>query len=124
MRGSSAAPVGRGRDGRPRPPLFGRSELLGEVEQGLDDIAGARGQALILVGRDGSGKSAVLEEAARRAEDRGFRVVRARALPFETVEPFHLVRTLVDEAFPGEEFLRAQDRPPEANAGTESSSDL
>ncbi len=99
------------RDGRDRLPLFGRAEVLEEVERALDETAASRGKAVLLVGRGGSGKSVALDAAAARAAARGFVPVRARALPGETVEPFRLVRELSAALGPGEELLRGTERP-------------
>ena len=84
-----------GADASRRRPLFGRSEVLEEVERALDEVGTPRGKAVFLVGREGTGKSVILDEATVRAESRGFQPVRARALPGELGEPFRLVRDLL-----------------------------
>ena len=84
-------------------PLFGRSEVVEEVERALDEVGTSRGKALLLVGGGGSGKTVVLGEAAARAEARGFVPVRGRALPGELAEPFRIVRDLSVAAGGGEE---------------------
>ncbi len=76
-------------------PLFGRSEVLEEVERSLDNIATPQARALLIVGTSGSGKSVILAEAAARAEARGFVPVLARVRPREPPEPFRLARDLV-----------------------------
>ncbi|HYA10812.1 MAG TPA: AAA family ATPase [Thermoplasmata archaeon] len=81
-----------------RRPLFGRSEVIEEVERALDEVGTSRGKAVLLVGGGGSGKSVILGEAATRAEARGFVPVRGRALPGELAEPFRLVRDLLTAA--------------------------
>jgi len=89
---------GRARDAPRRRPLFGRSEVIEEVELALDNVGTPRGKAILLVGRGGSGKTVVLDEATARAEARGFVPVRGRALPTELAEPFRLVRELLNSA--------------------------
>jgi tetratricopeptide (TPR) repeat protein len=87
-----------GRDRIVPRPLFGRSEVIEEVERALDEVGSPRGRAVLLVGREGSGKSVVLDAAAARAEVRGFAIVRARAVPAEVPEPFRLARELLVDA--------------------------
>jgi len=88
----------RPRDTPSRQPLFGRSEVLEEVERALDEVGSPRGKPVLLVGSAGSGKSIFLEEVAARTEARGFVPVRARAAPEATPEPFRLVRELLARA--------------------------
>jgi tetratricopeptide (TPR) repeat protein len=108
---------GRVRDAPRRRPLFGRSEVVEEVELAFDNVGTPRGKAILLVGSGGSGKTVVLEEATARAEARGFVPVRGRALPGEMAEPFRLVRELVNSAGGsedrgwGEDLLRPSTRP-------------
>ncbi len=102
--------LGRARETPPHRPLFGRSELVEEVERALDDVGRDQGRAVLLVGRGGSGKTVVLEEAAVRAEARGFLVARARAPPEELGEPFRVLKDLIAglgarDAPGGEELL-------------------
>jgi DNA-binding CsgD family transcriptional regulator len=52
---------------------------LAEVDSVLADAAAGRGRLLLIEGAPGLGKTALLEEAARRAAARGFRIGRARA---------------------------------------------
>lgn len=73
-------------------PLFGREELLEEVDRLLDRVESGQGQGLVLIGPGGSGKSHVLRAARERAEGRRFRVLTSRALPEELPSPFSLVR--------------------------------
>ena len=107
---------GRARDRKAPRPLFGRSEVVEEVERALDEVSTPRAKALLLVGGGGSGKTVLLEEAAARAEARGFVPVRSRALPGELAEPFRLLRDLLtasggSEAEDGSDPLLAL-RPP------------
>ncbi|MFD5511570.1 AAA family ATPase [Streptomyces sp. NPDC127051] len=62
--------------------LFGRSAELALVDA-LFAKASARGASLFLTGTAGVGKSALLDAAARRAAQRGFRVVRAAGALFD-----------------------------------------
>jgi tetratricopeptide (TPR) repeat protein len=118
-----------GSRGRSKRPLFGRSEVVEELERALDDVLASQGKAILLVGRGGSGKTVVLEEAAARAEARGLATLRVRAPPGELAEPFQLVRELLAAAGggdggTGEHGLlgpspahSAEERPPPGDAG-------
>lgn len=116
----------------PRRPLFGRSEVVEEVERALDEVGSSRGKAVLLVGGGGSGKTTVLGEAATRAESRGFLPVRGRALPGELAEPFRLVRDLLASAGGADDYagvdlllpLRAGRPPSGVGAGRTSEDDL
>ncbi len=116
-------------DASPRRPLFGRAEVLEEVERALDEVGSPRGRAVLLTGRGGSGKSVVLEAAAARAEARGFALVRGRALPAEVPEPFRLARELFastsgPEGGAADELLPPSGRRPEEGSGASAENDL
>jgi len=122
--------AGRVRESPRRRPLFGRSEVMEEVELALDNVGTPRGRALLLVGQGGSGKTVVLEEVAARAEARGFLPLRARAVPGDLSEPFRLVKDLLDAAggeddhVGSDELLRpAARRSPEESATAGSAED-
>jgi tetratricopeptide (TPR) repeat protein len=73
-------------------PLFGRDDLLAEVDRALARAREGRGEGLLLTGPGGIGKTESLRAATERA--RGWRVLSARALPDELPSPFALVREL------------------------------
>jgi len=83
----------------PRPvppaPLFGRGEVLEEVDRLLVQAQHGRGQGLLLVGAGGVGKTHVLRAVVDLGIDREFRVLTGRALPEELPSPFSLVRDLI-----------------------------
>ena len=68
---------------------------MAEIDRTLDHAAEGKGEALLLSGEDGSGKSHFLRAAVARARQREFRVLEGRALPQEIPQPFSLVRDLV-----------------------------
>ena len=79
------------RDGSPEPsgspvPAEGLVERDGEIaaiEAFLRDIAAGRGGVALVEGAAGVGKSALVDEARRRAKTAGFHVARARGGPSE-----------------------------------------
>jgi tetratricopeptide (TPR) repeat protein len=80
------------------PPIFGRADAVAEVERTLERALGVSGDALLLSGEDGSGKSLFARTAVQRARRLGFRVLEGRALPEDIPQPFSLVRDLVRSA--------------------------
>src|SRR3954467_81236 len=82
-------------------PLVGRSEEQQVLCSLLDDVA-ARGRALVLRGEPGIGKSRLLEEAARRAQERGMTVLTTTGVQSEAHLPFaglhQLLRPVRDRA--------------------------
>ena len=95
------------------PPVFGRAEVVTEIDRALDRVRGGTGEGLLLSGEDGSGKSLFLRTAVQRARHHGYRVLEGRALPTEIPQPFSLLRDLVRSA---ERVPRVErggdDRPP------------
>jgi DNA-binding SARP family transcriptional activator len=74
-----AAPIGSAR-GRPpfldqdglgfdRPPLYAREPELAQLDRFLDMALAARGRTVFVIGEAGSGKSALLQKFATRAQD-------------------------------------------------------
>lgn len=100
-----------------RRPLFGRTEVMEEIERSLDVLGSSAGHAVLVMGAGGSGKSVVLEEARSRSVARGLTPVTARALPGELAEPFRLARELLvvaageDDPTASELFPAAARRP-------------
>jgi len=76
-------------------PLFGREEILEEVDRLLAQAREGHGHGLLLVGAGGAGKTRVLGAVADRWTDREFRILSGRALPEELPAPFSLVRDLL-----------------------------
>jgi tetratricopeptide (TPR) repeat protein len=60
------------------PTFVGREREIAELVAGLDDAFAARGRLLLLGGEPGIGKSALTEELAGRARERGARVLSGR----------------------------------------------
>jgi len=60
-------------------PLVGRAREMGRLEALLERAAGGEGQAVLVHGETGSGKSRLLLEVARLAAKRGVRTVLSRA---------------------------------------------
>ncbi len=77
------------------PPIFGRSNVLAEVDRTLERTEGRKGEALLITGDEGSGKSLFASATAARARERGFRVVLGRPAPQEIPQPFALLRDLL-----------------------------
>ena len=59
-------------------PFVGRSTELEELRAGLDDTAGGRGSLFLLSGEPGIGKTRLMQELAREAGERGWRVAAGR----------------------------------------------
>lgn len=79
--------------------LFGRDEELAAVDDFVDEVPG-RGNALLVRGAPGTGKSSLLEHAVARARGAGFTVLRASGFRAETQLPYaglhQLTRTMTD----------------------------
>jgi DNA-binding NarL/FixJ family response regulator len=69
------------------PTLYGREQELELLEVLIERIADG-GTAVLVRGEAGIGKSALLQEVARRAADRGVRVARVAGVQSETHLPF------------------------------------
>jgi DNA-binding CsgD family transcriptional regulator len=70
-----------------RPQLFGRERELALLG-GLFDNVGTHGGSLLIRGEAGIGKSALLAEAKRRADQLGMPVLSTSGAPFEAQMPF------------------------------------
>jgi hypothetical protein len=66
------------------PVLVGRDDLLALAERRLGEVAGGRGQLLLVAGEAGIGKTRLLAAVTDAAVRRGFAVVRAAAFPGDT----------------------------------------
>src|SRR4051794_775802 len=69
------------------PPLLGRAEEQELLTSLLDGVA-KRGQALVLRGEPGIGKSRLLSEAARMSRERGMTVLTTTGVQSEAHLPF------------------------------------
>ena len=59
-----------------RPPiLIGRESVIEDFEEGLDNGAGAPGRLMLITGNRGCGKTVLLRELQRLANERGWAVV-------------------------------------------------
>src|SRR3954468_6303892 len=72
---------------RDEAALLGRAEEQALLRSLLDDV-GARGQALVLRGEPGIGKSRLLARAARPARERGLAVLTTTGVQSEARLPF------------------------------------
>ena len=62
-----------------RPPiLIGRESVIEDFEEGLDNGAGAPGRLMLITGNRGCGKTVLLRELQRLANERGWAVIRFR----------------------------------------------
>jgi DNA-binding CsgD family transcriptional regulator len=75
--------------------LVGRGHELELIDRFLDR-AGHGGEALMLRGEPGVGKTALLDAAAGAASDAGFRVLRAGGVEFEVDMPFSALHQALD----------------------------
>src|SRR4051794_23159469 len=74
--------------------ILGRQAELAVLRGSLDE-AGRSGQALLIRGEPGVGKSALLQAAARMATDDGWRVLRTDGTPAEQRLPLAGVHKLL-----------------------------
>src|SRR5437763_12235073 len=89
------APDRRGRPLRGRMGLLEREDLLQAITAGLDAIDTDVGQALLLEGHAGMGKTRLHEAALDEARRRGLRVLRAAGAELEQNVAFGVARQLV-----------------------------
>ncbi len=85
-----------------RAPVVGREDVLAELSRVLAGAQGGTGQALLLRGPAGIGKSHLLRATVERARAMGFHVLEGRALPEDLPPPFTLVRNLLESADRGD----------------------
>src|SRR4051794_37330760 len=76
--------------------LLERDHELGRVRAVLHATARHGGEALVIEGAAGMGKSRLLEEARVRASELGIRVLNARATELERRFPFGVMRQLFE----------------------------
>src|SRR5262245_59618418 len=98
---------GRLRDARPASVLIGREDVLEPLHQLLADAEERSGGAMIVRGRAGIGKTALIEAVRARADERGLRTLIATGVPSEANLPFaglhQLLQPLLDnlDSLPG-----------------------
>src|SRR5882724_13669276 len=76
-----------GTSGDRAPPLVGRDQEQSLLRSMLDEVA-TRGQALVLRGEPGIGKSRLLSATARTARERGMSVLTTTGVQSEADLPF------------------------------------
>jgi len=95
------APDRRGRSLRGRAGLLERDDLLQAITAALDQTQAGNGQALLLEGHAGMGKTRLHEAALDDARSRGMRVLRAAGAELEQNLAFgvagQLIRALLGE---------------------------
>ena len=77
--------------------LFERERALSAVDAALGEAEAGRGSRLVVIGEGGSGRTALLEELARRARDRGFTVLAAKGAEDERGFELGVVRQLLED---------------------------
>src|SRR5882757_9497045 len=78
-------------------PLVGRGSALAVLDSALDTLAHHPAPVLRVTGEPGIGKTRLLAELARRADDRGFLVLQGRVAEFEDDQPFALFIDALDD---------------------------
>ncbi|MEU9066894.1 AAA family ATPase [Streptomyces sp. NPDC048306] len=76
-------------------PLRERDDAHALLSAEIERARAGAGRLVLLRGASGTGRTAVLETAARHAEDRGLRVLRVRCSPEDTPVPFAMVLHLL-----------------------------
>ncbi|MGW4547544.1 AAA family ATPase [Streptomyces violaceorubidus] len=76
-------------------PLRERDDARALLAAEIERARAGTGRLVLLRGATGTGRTAVLETAARHAEDRGLRVLRVRCSPEDTPVPFAMVLHLL-----------------------------
>ncbi|MGG8658742.1 AAA family ATPase [Streptomyces lividans] len=76
-------------------PLRERDDAHALLSAEIERARAGSGRLVLLRGASGTGRTAVLETAARHAEDRGLRVLRVRCSPEDTSVPFAMVLHLL-----------------------------
>ncbi|WP_240980601.1 MULTISPECIES: AAA family ATPase [unclassified Streptomyces] len=85
--------------------MIGREEELRVLRGLLTDTAAGRGNALLVYGTPGVGKSALLGAVGAAADEGGFRVLRTSGVETEQWLPFAALQLLLHPALPGIEHL-------------------
>ena len=77
--------------------LVGRVEELACLERALGDLDDGKGRVVALSGEPGIGKTRLLSEVRRRADERGYLALSGRAAEFERDLPFGVLVDALDE---------------------------
>jgi DNA-binding CsgD family transcriptional regulator len=99
--------------------LLERDQQMERIERSLRRAEEGQGCCLAVDGPPGMGKTALLAAAREKAEERGFRVLRARGAELEQEFAFGVVRQLFEPMLAGasqEERTRLLDGPPQVAA--------
>lgn len=78
-------------------PLVGRDEELASLERALGSLESAGSLVVEIVGEPGIGKTRLLSELCRRAEERRLLVLERRASEFARGEPFGVFIDALDD---------------------------
>jgi PAS domain S-box-containing protein len=85
------------RRGLTDPSFVGRGAELAELTAFIDDVAAGAGGAVRLEADSGGGKSRLLEEVLRHADQAGLRVLRAQGVALAGQRPFAMLHSLAGE---------------------------
>lgn len=77
--------------------LVGRGNELTAIDRALDRVGAGRPVVLHIPGEPGIGKSRLLAELGRRADDRGYLVLEGAAAEFEAAVPFAMFVAALDD---------------------------
>lgn len=81
------------------PVMVGREGLLGLLGEAAADARAGRGQALLITGEAGLGKSRLLREGVRLAAETGFRTLPGAAFEADLALPYALFGDLLNSSF-------------------------
>ena len=88
--------------------LVGRADELGRIDQALTELDEGRPALIELIGEPGIGKTRLLAELARRADERGYTVLSGAASELERDLPFWVFVDALDEYLRGLEPHRLE----------------
>lgn len=88
-------PIGREVGGLSPRKLFGRTAERSALESALQDLAGGLGRVIVLEGEPGLGKSSLVAELLRRAQELGIHSHFGRTDPVESTTPYFAWRRIV-----------------------------
>ncbi len=86
-----------------------RERAFGAVSTALDEAEAGRGSQLVIIGAPGSGRTSLLDELGRRARERGFTVLAARAAADEREFEFGVARQLLEDLIIGAAGARREE---------------